>query len=118
MVEAAGKPGSVVFSAFRDDDHTYSDDNFVTFSGCHLNIGSAFRFSVYIIRIFSSQSNSNNFSAKTGLFQCKDPGVYFFMLTVSTYEGKHCHLTIKKNGKTAASLKDSQVSLKTFPVQY
>ena len=40
------------------------------------------------------------------------------MLTVSTYEGKHCHLTIKKNGKTAASLKDSQVSLKTFPVQY
>ena len=46
MVEVAGKPGSVVFSAFRDDDHTYSDDNFLTFSGCHLNIGSAFRFSV------------------------------------------------------------------------
>ena len=47
LVEVAGKPGSVVFSAFRDEDHTYSDDNFVTFSGCHLNIGSAFRFSVH-----------------------------------------------------------------------
>ena len=35
------------------------------------------------------------------------------MLTVSTYEGKHCLLTIKKNGKTAASLKDNQVSVKT-----
>ena len=35
------------------------------------------------------------------------------MLTVSTYAGKHCNLTIKKNGKTVASLKDSQVSLKT-----
>ena len=35
------------------------------------------------------------------------------MLTVSTYEGKHCLLPIKKNGKTAASLKDNQVSVKT-----
>ena len=43
LVEVAGKPGSVVFSAYRDDDHTYSDDNFITFSGCHINIGSAFR---------------------------------------------------------------------------
>ena len=43
LVEVAGKPGSVVFSAYRDDDHTYSEDNFVTFSGCHVNIGNAFR---------------------------------------------------------------------------
>ena len=42
-MEVAGKPGSVVFSAYRDDDHTYSEDNFVTFSGCHVNIGNAFR---------------------------------------------------------------------------
>ena len=38
-------------------------------------------------------------------------GIYFFMLTVSTYAGKHCHLNIKRNGKTVASLKDNQVSL-------
>ena len=78
---------------------------------------------------FSSQNNLEQFfSAKTGMFQCADPGmslvlekqkennlikgIYFFMLTVSTYEGKHCHLNIKKNAKTVASLKDNQVSLK------
>ena len=89
-------------------------------------------------KIFSSENNSNSvlvqklecFSARIqvslawykqtkniSIYKNLFEGIYFFMLTVSTYEGKHCHLTIKKNGKTAASLKDSQVSLKTFPVQ-
>ena len=42
------------------------------------------------------------------MFQCSEAGIYFVMLTVSTYQGKHCQLNIKKNGKTVASLRDSQ----------
>ena len=107
LVDVAGKAGSVVFSAHRDSGHTYTEDNFLTFSGSHVNIGNAFRFSSQHQR--SLICNCSVLSPKSGMFQCSDPGVYFFMLTVSTYEGKHCCLSIKKNGKTVASMKDSKV---------
>ena len=46
----------------------------------------------------------NIFSAKTGMFQCPEAGTYLFLVTVSTYQGKPCDLSIKRNGKVVASL--------------
>ena len=43
MLELMGKCGGVMFSAYRDSDHTYTDQNYVTFSGTNVNIGSGFR---------------------------------------------------------------------------
>ena len=69
VLDIVGKGGSVMFSAFRDDDQTYSEQNFLTFTGCHTNEG-------------------NGFSPKTGMFQCPEPGTYLFSLTVASYQGK------------------------------
>ena len=43
LVDVIGKCGSVMFSAYRDDSHTYTEQNFITFSGTHVNIGSGFK---------------------------------------------------------------------------
>ena len=43
LVDIVGKCGSVMFSAYRDDSHTYTEQNFITFSGSHVNIGSSFK---------------------------------------------------------------------------
>ena len=43
LVDVVGKCGSVMFSAYRDDSHTYTEQNFITFSGSHVNIGSSFK---------------------------------------------------------------------------
>jgi len=91
MMNIINKCSSVMFSAYRDDDHTYTEQNFVTFSGCTVNIG-------------------NGFNAKTGMFQSPEPGTYLFMITVATYDGKHCDLSLRKNGKVIVTLNDKQVT--------
>jgi hypothetical protein len=41
------------------------------------------------------------FIPKSGIFQCLEPGLYLFSLTVCTYDGKKCLLIIRKNEKVA-----------------
>ena len=43
LVDIVGKCGSVMFSAYRDDSHTYTEQNFITFSGTHVNLWSGFK---------------------------------------------------------------------------
>ena len=42
------------------------------------------------------------FIPKSGVFQCLEPGLYLFTLTVCTYDGKKCLLIIRKNEKVHA----------------
>ena len=43
------------------------------------------------------------------MFQSPEPGTYLFMITVATYDGKHCDLSLRKNGKVIVTLNDKQV---------
>ena len=49
-----------------------------------------------------------HFSPKTGMFQCPESGTYLFLLTVATYEGRPCELSLKRNGRTEAGLVDTR----------
>ena len=42
------------------------------------------------------------------MFQCPESGTYLFLLTVATYEGRPCELSIKRNGRTEAGLVDTR----------
>jgi len=87
LIELAGKPGSVMFSAYRDEGLSDGGECFVTFSGCSVNVG-------------------NGFIPKSGVFQCPEPGLYMFTFTVCTYDGKKCLLMLKKNDKDECALID------------
>ena len=87
LIDLAGKPGSVMFSAFRDEGLSDGGECFVTFSGCTVNVG-------------------NGFIPKSGIFQCPEPGLYMFTLTVCTFDGKKCLLMLKKNDKDVCALID------------
>jgi len=87
LIELAGKPGSVMFNAFRDESHTDGGECYVTFQGCSVNTG-------------------NGFIPKSGVFQCPEPGLYMFSLTVCTYDGKKCLLILRKNEKDVCALID------------
>merc|ERR1719334_2272090 len=87
LIELAGKPGSVMFNAFRDESHTDGGECYVTFQGCSVNTG-------------------NGFIPKSGVFQCPEPGLYMFSLTVCTFDGKKCLLIIRKNEKDVCALID------------
>ena len=87
MIELAGKPGSVMFSAYRDEGHSDGGECYVTFSGCNVNLG-------------------NGFIPKSGMFQCPEPGMYLFTVTVCTYDGKKCLLILRKNEKDVCALID------------
>jgi hypothetical protein len=39
------------------------------------------------------------FIPKSGVFQCLEPGLFLFTLTVCTYDGKKCLLILRKNEK-------------------
>jgi len=81
------KTGSVAFSANRDDGHSCGGECYVTFTTCTVNIG-------------------NGFIPKSGIFQCPEPGLYFFTLTVCTYDGKKCLLILRKNEKDVCAMID------------
>jgi len=87
LIELAGKPGSVMFNAFRDEGHADGGECYVTFSGCNVNLG-------------------NGFIPKSGMFQCPEPGMYLFTVTVCTYDGKKCLLILRKNEKDICALID------------
>ena len=40
------------------------------------------------------------------MFQCPEPGLYMFTLTVCTYDGKKCLLMLKKNDQDVCALID------------
>merc|ERR1719447_1630237 len=87
LIDLASKPGSVVFTAYRDEGHTDGGECYVTFSACTVNLG-------------------NGFIPKSGVFSCPEPGLYMFTLTVRTYDGKKCLLILRKNEKDVCALID------------
>jgi len=76
-----------MFSAYRDEGHSDGGECYVTFSGCNVNLG-------------------NGFIPKSGMFQCPEPGMYLFTVTVCTYDGKKCLLILRKNDKDVCALID------------
>ena len=42
------------------------------------------------------------------MFQCPESGSYLFLVTVATYEGRPCQLSLKRNGRTEAGLVDTR----------
>jgi len=89
LIELSSKPGSVSFCAYRDEDLTPVEDNYITFSGCTINQG-------------------NGFIPKAGMFQCPEPGTYLFTITVCTLEGKSCNISLRKNDKNVCGLLDEK----------
>jgi len=87
LIDLASKPGSVVFTAHRDEGHTDGGECYVTFTACNVNLG-------------------NGFIPKSGVFSCPEPGLYMFTLTVCTYDGKKCLLILRKNEKDVCALID------------
>jgi len=87
LAELAGKPGSIVFNAYRDDGHIDGGECYVTFTGCNVNMGGAFL-------------------PKSGIFQCPEPGLYIFTLTVCTFDGKKCLLVLRKNEQDICAMID------------
>jgi len=87
LIELCSKAGSVMFSAYRDEGHSDGGECYVTFSGCNVNLG-------------------NGFIPKSGMFQCPEPGMYLFTVTVCTYDGKKCLLILRKNEKDVCALID------------
>jgi len=91
LVELASKTGSVMFSAYRDEELSTLEESNVTFTGCSVNLG-------------------NGFIPKCGVFQCPEPGLYLFTITVCTAEGKQCLLMLRKNDKNISTLLDQKES--------
>jgi len=86
LSELAGKPGSVLFSAYRDEGDS-GGECYLTFSGTNSNIG-------------------GGFTPKSGIFLCPEPGLYLFSLTVCTYDGKKCLLILRRNEADVCALID------------
>ena len=87
LIELSSKPGSITFCAYREDDHTSTEENYITFTGCTVNLG-------------------NGFIPKAGMFQCPEPGLYLFTVTVCTFDGKQCLIMLRKNDKNVCTLTD------------
>ena len=91
LIELSSKPGSIAFCAYRDDDQTSTEESYITFTGCSVNQG-------------------NGLIPKAGMFQCPEPGMYLFTLTVSTMDGKQCLVVLRKNDKDVCTLIDQNES--------
>jgi len=87
LIELSSKPGSITFCAYRDDDLTSTEESYITFTGCTVNLG-------------------NGFIPKAGMFQCPEPGLYLFTVTVCTFDGKQCLIMLRKNDKNVSTLTD------------
>merc|ERR1719431_2290209 len=91
LIELSSKPGSIAFCAYRDEDQTSTEESYITFTGCSVNQG-------------------NGLIPKAGMFQCPEPGLYLFTLTVSTMDGKQCLVMLRKNDKDVCTLIDQNES--------
>jgi len=91
LIELSSKPGSIAFCAYRDDDQTSTEESYITFTGCSVNQG-------------------NGLIPKAGIFQCPEPGMYLFTVTVSTMDGKQCLVVLRKNDKDVCTLIDQNES--------
>lgn len=87
LLELMQKSCSVAFNAHRDEGHQEGGECYITFSSCTVNIG-------------------GGFIPKSGIFQCPEPGLYLFTLTVCTYDGKKCLLVLRKNEKDVCAMID------------
>merc|ERR1712106_554940 len=87
LIELSSKPGSIAFCAYRDEDYTSTEESYVTFTGCTVNFG-------------------DGFIPKSGVFQCPEPGMYLFTVTVCTFDGKQCLIMLRKNDKNVCTLVD------------
>ena len=87
LFDLATKPCSVAFDAYRDESYVNGGEDYLTFSGCTVNIG-------------------NGMCPKTGEFTCPDPGLYLILATCCTFDMKKCLVSIRKNGKDAANIFD------------
>jgi len=91
LIELSSKPGSIAFCAYRDDDQTSTEETYITFTGCSVNLG-------------------NGLIPKAGMFQCPEPGMYLFTVTVCTMQGKQCVVMLRKNDKDVCTLIDQNES--------
>ena len=74
-------------SSFREDNYVDGGEDYMTFSGCSVNIGQAM-------------------NPKSGEFTVPEPGLYLFLVTCCTFDMKKCLLSIRKNGKDVANIFD------------
>ena len=68
---------------FREDNYIDGGEDYLTFTGCSVNIGQAM-------------------NPKSGEFVVPEPGLYLFLVTCCTFDMKKCLLSIRKNGKDVA----------------
>ena len=87
LFDLATKPCSVAFDAYRDESYVNGGEDYLTFSGCTVNIG-------------------NGMCPKTGEFTCPEPGLYLILATCCTFDMKKCLVSIRKNGKDVANIFD------------
>ena len=73
--------------SFREDNYVDGGEDYMTFSGCSVNIGQAM-------------------NPKSGEFTVPEPGLYLFLVTCCTFDMKKCLLSIRKNGKDVANIFD------------
>jgi hypothetical protein len=97
---------------YRDDNHSDGGECYLTFTGCSVNLGKGRRRYQRTVKkewnvVFATNRFyplGGGFIPKSGVFQCLEPGLYLFTLTVCTYDGKKCLLIIRKNEKVTKSL--------------
>lgn len=87
LFDLATKPCSVVFNAYRDESYVNGGEDYLTFSGCTVNIG-------------------NGMNPKSGEFKCPEGGLYLFLFTCCTFDMKKCLISIRKNGKDVTNFHD------------
>ena len=68
---------------YREDNYIDGGEDYLTFTGCSVNIGQAM-------------------NPKSGEFVVPEPGLYLFLVTCCTFDMKKCLLSIRKNGKDVA----------------
>ncbi len=71
----------------RDDSYFNGGEDYLTFTGCTVNIG-------------------NGMVPKSGEFRCSEGGLYLFLVTCCTFDMKKCLLAIRRNGKDVANAFD------------
>ena len=81
------EPFGIILLFSREDNYTDGGEDYMTFTGCSVNIGQAM-------------------NPKSGEFVVPEPGLYLFLVTCCTFDMKKCLLSIRKNGKDVAHIID------------
>ncbi len=66
----------MAFDAYRDESYVNGGEDYLTFSGCNVNIG-------------------NGMNSKSGEFKCPEGGLYLLVATVCTLDMKKCLVSIR-----------------------